>query len=312
MLCALTACMDEHDEPTTTNYLITSPVSLGQPNYSIAELKSENKSLFSSTNDFQKFENDSIIEGIVCANDEGGNLYQCVLLRYIDESKDASDPLRDQCIQLAIKHTWLAPYFPIGQKVRVNLKGLYIGCYSKVPKIGQPYYTSSGNLRLGPILLELCRTNVELIGSPDTTRPECTPIECTPSWLANSTYSNNLYLYTPQLATVKGLIKEVQGAAKDAADIMPADDDSYPYGGDYEPLPKIFAPKVLCDAGYGVDRTLTNTENSTEATIRTSTQNDVAYLEIPEYECTYTGMLTYYSNWQVQVRSVNDIQRVIK
>lgn len=280
-LCSLTACMDDYDEPNTDNFGVTSPTDIGEVNSSIAELKSGKSDLFTQSNAFEAVTQDVIIEGVVCANDAGGNLYQTLLLRHIDTSKPENDPLRDQAIVLAVKNTWLTPYFPIGQRVKVNLKGLYIGCYSKLPKIGQPYFTSSGNLRLGPILFELCRTNIQLVGKPDPTCAECQPIERDPVWLRAS--ANQNYLNYPQLVTVKGTLQEADGEA-------------------------IFAPDELKDAGYGVDRTLTNSVNNTKVTIRTSTQNDISYTVMPQGEHSFTGLLSYYSNWQVQLRSVNDIQ----
>lgn len=279
-LLSLTACMDDYDEPNTDDFLVTSPTSIGEVNCTIAQLKEDYSSLFTQSNAFEAIDEDKIFEGVVCANDEGGNLYQTLLLRDIDTSRPESDPLRDQAIVLAIKHTWLTPYFPVGQRVKVNLKGLYIGCYSKLPKIGQPYYTSSGNLRLGPILFELCQTNIELVGKPDATCAECQPLQLDPAWLRTTAYRT--YLYYPQLATVTGTIEEADGTA-------------------------IFAPDDLKDAGYGVDRTLTNTTNNTKVTIRTSTQNDISYTVMPTGEHSYTGLLSYYSSWQVQLRSVKDI-----
>ena len=176
-LTAFTACMDDVDVPYTDSYLITSKTDIGEVNYSIAQLKNEHSSLFGQTNAFEQVKEDLIIEGVVAANDCGGNLYQTVLIRHIDETKPEGDADRDQAIVLGVKHTWLTPYFQLGQRVKVNLKGLYIGCYSKLPKIGQPYYTSSGNLRLGPMLLQLCATNVQLVGTPDPSCAECQPIE---------------------------------------------------------------------------------------------------------------------------------------
>ncbi len=280
-LTAFTACMDDVDEPNTDGYLITSKTDIGEVNYSIAQLKNEHSSLFGQTNAFEQVKEDLIIEGVVAANDCGGNLYQTVLIRHIDETKPEGDADRDQAIVLGVKHTWLTPYFQLGQRVKVNLKGLYIGCYSKLPKIGQPYYTSSGNLRLGPMLLQLCATNVQLVGTPDPSCAECQPIELSPEWLRTTAYRN--YKNYPQLVTVKGTIQEADGEA-------------------------IFAPESLQDAGYGVDRTLVNSENNTKVTIRTSTQNDISFTVMPQGEHSFTGLLSYYSNWQVQLRSVNDIQ----
>lgn len=286
-LLTFSACMDEHDEPNTDGYKITSPTSIGEVNYSIAQLKSDHSSLFSQSNAFEQVNEDLIIEGVVAANDCGGNLYQTLLIRKIDtQNYSADDPLHDQAIVLGVKHTWLTPYFPLGQRVKINLKGLYIGCYSKLPKIGEPYYTSSGNLRLGPMLLQLCSTNVELVGTPDATCAECQPLEPTYEWMRAT--ANRNYLNYPQLVTVKGTISEADGKA-------------------------IFAPDDLKDAGYGVDRTLvlsngsSSSVNSTKVTIRTSTQNDVSFTVMPEGEHTYTGLLSYYSSWQIQLRSTSDI-----
>ena len=133
LMLSLNSCMDDYDEPNTDGYLITSPESIGEVNYSIAELKNDNASLFSQTNAFEQVKEDKIIEGVVAANDCGGNLYQTLLIRHIDESKPEGDADRDQAIVLGVKHTWLTPYFQLGQRVKVNLKGLYIGCYSKLP-----------------------------------------------------------------------------------------------------------------------------------------------------------------------------------
>lgn len=281
LVLPLGACMDDHDEPDTDKYLVTSPTDIGAVNGSIAQLKADNSDLFTQSNAFVAVTTDSIIEGVVCANDEGGNLYQTLLLRHIDTSRPESDPLRDQAIVLAIKNTWLTPYFPVGQRLKVNLKGLYVGCYSKLPKIGQPYYTSSGNLRLGPMLFEMCRTNIQLVGQPDPSCAECQPIERDPAWLRAS--ANQTYLNYPQLVTVKGTLQEADGKAT-------------------------FAPDALKDAGYGVDRTLTNSVNNTKVTIRTSTQNDISYAVMPQGEHSFTGLLSYYSNWQVQLRSLSDIK----
>lgn len=298
------SCMNEYDDPDTGSNDVTSSVSVGEVNATIGEVKAKwcasNKGAdFSrnASNFFSKVNEDIIIEGVVVANDISGNLYQTLLLRNIN-----ADANTDECIQLAVKNTCLYPYFPLGQRVKINLKGLYAGCYSKVPKIGQPYYTSSGNLALGPMLLSMCKTNVELVGAPDKEAPELVPVDLTDAagdaWLrasANKTYAN-----TPMLATVRGKIKEVQGDAANTA-------EKGELSGEYEPLPKIFAPEVLYDAGYAVDRTIQLQTNNSSVAIRTSTQNPIAFMEIPSDVRSYTGMLTYYDSWQVQLRSLDDI-----
>lgn len=303
---SFTSCMNDHDDPAVEDSGVTSPTSVGEVNSTIGEVKarwcaSSNGADFSrnASNFFSKVNEDVIIEGIVVANDISGNLYQCVLLRNINAETGL-----DECIQLAIKNTCLYPYFPLGQRVKVNLKGLYAGCYSKVPKIGQPYYTSNGNLALGPVLLQACKTNVELVGKPNLDAPELIPVDLTTSegeaWLRAS--GNKTYANTPMLATVRGKIREVQGSAAEKA-------DKGELSGEYEPLPKIFAPEVLYDAGYAVDRTIELQSNNSVVSLRTSTQNPIAFEVIPTDTRSYTGMLTYYDSWQIQLRSLDDISK---
>lgn len=303
---SFTSCMNDHDDPSFDDPGVTSTTSVGEVNSTIGEVKarwcaSSNGAEFTrnSSNFFSKVNEDIVIEGVVVANDISGNLYQTVMLRNINAAANT-----DECIQLAIKNTCLYPYFPLGQRVKVNLKGLYAGCYSKVPKIGQPYYTSSGNLALGPMLLQSCRTNVELVGEPNLDAPELVPVDLTTSegeaWLRAS--ANKTYVNTPMLATVRGKIREVQGDAAEKA-------DKGELSGEYEPLPKIFAPEVLYDAGYAVDRTIELQSNNSVVALRTSTQNPISYEVIPTDSRSYTGMLTYYNSWQVQLRSLDDISK---
>lgn len=299
-----TGCMDENDEPNTSNYTITSSESVGETNTTIYKLKTKYSSVLTTNNTFVQITTDEVFEGVVCANDEGGNLYQTLIIRSIDTTQTASSDAYDQCISIGIKNTFISPYFKLGQRVKINLNGLYIGNYSKVPKIGQPYYTSAGNLRLGPMLLEMCATNIELIGTPNVNALELVPVDLTTTsgiaWLEDK--SNMGIYHTPMLAKVSGKIAEAQGVQAQIA-------ATGELSGDKEPLPKIFAPKALYDAGYGVDRTL-NIEGSTQSlTIRTSTQNDCSYLRLPSDTRWYVGQLTYYSGWQLTFRSVDDIER---
>ena len=298
------ACMDDNDEPDNSNFLITSTESVGETNITIYQLKQKYSSVLTSNNTFTKVNDDVIFEGVVCANDAGGNLYQTLVVRSIDAKQDSTSDAYDQSIYIGIKNTFISPYFKLGQRIRVNLNGLYIGNYSKVAKIGQPYYTSAGNLRLGPMLLDMCRTNIELVGEPDANAPELVPIDLTTqtgaTWLASS--DNQTIYHAPMLATVRGSIAEVQGVQAKIA-------QTGHLSGDAEPLPKIFAPEALYDAGYAVDRTLKLELSSKTMTIRTSTQNDCSFLLIPSDVRSYTGVLTYYSGWQLAFRSVDDVER---
>lgn len=279
---ALSACMDDHDAPDVSNYSITKETSVGDTTISIRNLKEKYESVFTQNNAFTMIEDDEIVEGVVVANDKGGNLYQTLMLAQYDATYDVVDPARG--IVLAVKSTCLYPYFAYGQMVRVNLKGLYVGCYSKLPKIGQPYYTSSNNLRLGPMLFELCKTNIYLVGKPSDYINKIKPFEIkddSHEMFHQTSYQN--YHNAPMLVTVTG--KFVLG-----------DDET------------ILAPDELKDAGMGVDREFKI--GSATITVRTSTQNDVAFLKMPKKEVQLTGVLSFYDGWQLQLRSVDDMKIV--
>ncbi len=311
----LASCMDDHDAPNTDGLTVTSKTDIGAVNATILDVKEKYCSNASTatfkrnnSNFYTNVTEDVIIEGVVAANDISGNLYQTILLRSIDSTKDASDPAHDQSIILGIKSTALYPYFKLGQRVKVNLKGLYAGVYSKVPRIGQPTKSSYGNLNLGPILFELLATNVQLVGEPNENAPELTPIDLTgndgDAWLrasANKTYQNS-----PMLATVRGMIKEVLPANRntlETGDIEKTQESLSANG------KKIFAPYELHDQGYGVDRTINLLSNNSSVTVRTSTKNVIAFLELPEDTRSYTGIVSYYDTWQVQLRDTTDISK---
>ena len=203
--------------------------------------------------------------------------------------------------------------------MRVNLKGLYVGCYSKAPKVGTPYYTSAGNNRLGPMLFDALRTHVELIGDPNPQAPELTPIDLTDAagkkWIADN--ANQSWKNCPLFATVEGRMKEVQGAA--ARNPEAGTEDSW--AGVYEDIiaytnaageteySKIYAPECLRDAGYCVDRTIVSEAagKTISVTLRTGTGNDISFLVMPHDSRRYTGMMSYYSGWQIVLRDVDDI-----
>ena len=72
---------------------------------------------------------------------------------------------------------------------------------------------------------------------------------------------------------------------------------------------KIWAPDALHDDGYGVDRTIKLLSNTSKVALRTSTENDIAFSPIPDNTRTYTGVLSYYDGWQVQLRTLDDISK---
>lgn len=290
-----TSCMNDFDEPDIKDFTITSQTSVGEPNISIGDLKhkycSSNAGATYSRNSSNwefKVEEDLVFEGVICCNDGPyGNLYQALTVRSI--GADGSD----QAIEVAVKNTCLYPYFAIGQRIKINLNGLYVGVYSRSPKVGYPYFTSSGNHNLGPIPMEMCATNFELIGTPDPTLPECQPVDRTGEagydWLrasANRTIDNY-----PTIAIVEGTFVD-------------GDDVS------------ILAPDELEDAGYAVNREFalktSNAGNTTKMIVRTGTGNEISHLVMPKDKVVrLTGWLTYDSfdsKWQINLRDTKDFE----
>lgn len=319
----LGSCMDDHDAPNTDNNRVTSPTDIGEVNATILDVKEEfctdSKAAEYPDRDYRFFSSvkkDMIIEGVVCANDVSGNLYQTLLIRNIDNSKDADDPAHDQSIIFSVKSTALYPYFKLGQRVKINLNGLYAGQYGSTPKIGMPYISSSGNMNLGPALFQKLATNVQLVGTPDPNAPELVPIDLTDeegyNWLRSSDNKTNVNNY-PALVKVSGVIKEA----------LPENRNTLAKGTESDVLnkveslsangKKIFGPYELHDGGYGVTRNLIlkeNVNNATTVLIRTSTKNRVSFIELPETKRTYVGVMQYDSynkKWQVQMRDTSDL-----
>jgi hypothetical protein len=270
-LLPLTGCMqdDTIHIVDTAEGLNATAVYVGETNTTIAGVKQTYSSVFSNNNTFRKVTEDVIFEGVVVANDYAENLYQTTFIM------DGEDGF---CIP--VKNMKAFPYLQLGQRIKVNCKDLYIGNYSYVPRVGEPYYTSAGNLRLGPMLAQQCATNIELVGEPDTTAAELTPFVPSASWLADS--KNMTYLSFPRLASITGFIAEANGEAT-------------------------WAPDDLKDAGYGVNRTLVTL--ATNIIVRNSTSSEFATRVIPKGTVTITGILTCYGGgeWQILMRDENDL-----
>jgi len=292
LILGMSGCQNDFDDLDVKDYSIFSKTSVGEVNTTIADVKSKycqnsNGCTYSRTTSNWEFkiEDDQIFEGVVVSNDgPWGALYQQVILRSFEGADNKVNGLNvGHCIQLGVKNTCLYPYFVIGQKLRINLKGLYVGVYSKTPKIGYPYFTSSGNHNLGPMPFEMCATNIQKIGEPDPTCAECQPVDLTS--VSKNAWPSMKYNNSPMLATIEG--KFALG-----------DDKS------------ILAPDELEDQGYAVDRDFTLTTSAAKMTVRTSTSNEISHLAMPSKKVTITGVLSYYSNWQMQFREIDDMKVV--
>lgn len=107
-----------------------------QANISITELKQ----LF--TGKTIKIQEDLIIEGYVISSDRSGNIYGSV--HFQDKPENPNEGLQ---IELDITDSHL--YYPIGSKIYIKLKGLYLGVSKQVYKVGGLYTGSFNNVSVG-------------------------------------------------------------------------------------------------------------------------------------------------------------------
>ena len=152
-----TSCMNDFDEPQFSE----SPFGnneIGEANMTIADLKKEYSSTISG-NSVKQITEDIIIEGVVVANDESGNVYKQFIIN--DETG---------AMVIGVNDVGLYAMVPKGQRVRIACKDLYIGGYGKMAQIGGLY-----NGKVGRMNKNIYPQHVRLIGIPDPTQPEMQP-----------------------------------------------------------------------------------------------------------------------------------------
>ena len=167
-----TSCMNEFDEP-----LFSEPPfgnnEIGEANKTIADLKAEYASTISG-NSVKQITEDIIIEGVVVANDESGNVYKQFIIN--DETG---------AMVIGVNDVGLYAMVPKGQRVRIACKDLYIGGYGKMAQIGGLY-----NGKVGRMNKNIYPQHVRLIGIPDPTQPEMQPELIDDSFFTNENKNN--------------------------------------------------------------------------------------------------------------------------
>lgn len=167
-----TSCMNEFDEP-----LFCEPPfgnnEIGEANKTIADLKAEYASTISG-NSVKQITEDIIIEGVVVANDESGNVYKQFIIN--DETG---------AMVIGVNDVGLYAMVPKGQRVRIACKDLYIGGYGKMAQIGGLY-----NGKVGRMNKNIYPQHVRLIGIPDPTQPEMQPQVIDDSFFTNDNKNN--------------------------------------------------------------------------------------------------------------------------
>lgn len=167
-----TSCMNEFDEP-----LFSEPPfgnnEIGAATHTIAQLKEKYKSTITGNSVLQITE-EIVIEGVVVANDESGNVYKQFIIN------DATGAM-----VIGVNDVGLYAMVPKGQRVRIACKDLYIGGYGKMAQIGGLY-----NGKVGRMNKNIYPQHVRLIGIPDPTQAEMQPQVIDDSFFTNENKNN--------------------------------------------------------------------------------------------------------------------------
>ena len=261
-LITATSCMNEFDEPTFDQPPFGNN-KIGEANTTIAELKDKYASIISS-NKYEQVTDEIIIEGVVVANDESGNVYKQFIIN--DETG---------AIVIGVNDVGLYAMLPIGQRVRIDCKELYVGGYGYMAQIGGLYNGSIGRMNKS-----VFPSHVRIIGTPDRTQPEMKP----------ETIDAN-YLTTANMDKLAKFVR-LEGVK-----ISEADGNA------------LWAPEELKNSSNVVERNIEL--GSKNLVLRMSTYADFANEAIPTGELNINGVLTRFNNyWQFVISSTADIEKV--
>lgn len=268
LMCALfSSCMNgDWDEPDFNGGAPYGNNSLTEQNViTIKELITKYPNVFASTDQNKQIDEDIMIKGRITSNDVGGNIYKQVTLQ--DNTA---------AIIIAINEGGLNGYLAEGAEILVDLKGLYIGGYRKMPEIGAPYNGNS----IGRMQKDIWAKHFKIVCSPDPTVIQ--PIDF------NTINDSKLMdANCGKLVTLKDVtFKEADGKTTFTTGTSTGN-----------------AVNQELD-GYG-----------SKVVIRTSTYADFAAMVLPydsetkkKLKCDITGIATRYnSTWQILIRKTSDI-----
>ena len=268
LACTLfSSCMNgDWDEPDFNGAAPYGNNSLTEQNViTIAELIKKYPNVFASTDQNKQIDEDIMIKGRITGNDVGGNIYKQVTLQ--DNTA---------AIIIAINEGGLNGYLAEGSEILVDLKGLYIGGYRKMPEIGAPYNGNS----IGRMQKDIWAKHFKIVGSPDASVIQ--PIDF------NTIKDTKLMdANCGKLVTLKDVtFKEADGKATFTTGTAQGNAVNQEL------------------EGYG-----------SKVVIRTSTYADFAAIPLPydnvakkKLKCDITGIATRYnSTWQILIRKTSDI-----
>lgn len=276
----LGSCMgDGYADPDLTEKVPASPWgnnSLREKNViSIADLKTQFATIINSDNGYKQIEKDMMIKAVVTGNDVSGNIYNQVSVQ------DASG-----AIIIAINGSGLSGYLPVGQEILVNLKGLYIGSYKKLPQIGGVNTKlSDGSLGIGKIERAIWNQHFKILNPGEADASTVVPEEFDLTKLTDPAYMD---ANVGKLMT----LKKVKFASANGTNVWAPDDTN--------------TSLELIDAETG-DRI-----NKNNLVVRNSGYSKFANEVVPKGVFDITGIFTRYNNtWQIVLRSTDDLKSVV-
>lgn len=280
MALTLGSCMgDGYADPDLTEKVPASPYgnnSLREKNViSIADLKTQFATIINSDNGYKQIEKDMMIKAVVTGNDVSGNIYNQVSVQ------DASG-----AIIIAINGSGLSGYLPVGQEILVNLKGLYIGSYKKLPQIGGVNTKlSDGSLGMGKIERAIWNEHFKILNPGEADASTVVPEEFDLTKLTDAAY---MEANVGKLMT----LKKVKFASANGTNVWAPDDSN--------------TSLELIDAETG------KKISSSNLVVRNSGYSKFANEVVPQGVFDITGIFTRYNNtWQIVLRSTDDLKSVV-
>ncbi len=214
------------------------------------------------TGEIKQITTDMVFEGYVISSDEHGNFYTTLVLQDSPDNPTAG-------ISIAIDKRDMYTEFPVGKKVYVKAKGLFVAQDHGVYKLGTAYTLTYGGVGIGRISPE--KTKECIIASCDA------PSEIVPKVVDMSTYSD---------ADVNILVKfeNVQFAQSDLC-------STYAYEG-----------------VSGVNKYIEDCSGR-DIILRNSGYADFASQRVPAGKGTIVAVMSKYnSDFQLYIRDTNDVQ----
>lgn len=276
----LGSCMgDGYADPDLTEKVPAAPYgnnSLREKNViSIADLKTQFATIINSDNGYKQIEKDMMIKAVVTGNDVSGNIYNQVSVQ------DASG-----AIIIAINGSGLSGYLPVGQEILVNLKGLYIGSYKKLPQIGGVNTKlSDGSLGMGKIERAIWNEHFKILNPGEADASTVVPEEFDLTKLTDAAYMD---ANVGKLMT----LKKVKFASANGTNVWAPDDSN--------------TSLELIDAETG------KKISSSNLVVRNSGYSKFANEVVPQGVFDITGIFTRFGDtWQIVLRSTDDLKSVV-